>query len=176
MALFLVFFFLFSLETLEENDNFYVVFESAEENPTFSSYRLSNPERIVFEANGSFEDSDFSNLPPIVKSVEKNFSGGMTRFVFFVESGAQYTFFNRKGTIIIAFSRSVFLDDDNFDTIIAKFTARREAERIAQSEKARKIEEERLIEEERRKTEEKLIAELQKAEEERRIAEEKRIA
>ena len=176
MSLFFVFLFIFSLQTLSESDNFYVIFESADENPTFSSYRLSNPERIVFEANGSFEDSDFSDLPPMVKSVEKNVSGGMTRFVFFVEQGAQYTFFNRKGTIIIAFSRSVFLDDDNFDTIMAKFTAHREAERIAQVENERKAEEERLAEEERRKTEERRIAELQKAEDERRLAEEKRIA
>ena len=176
MSLFLVFLFIFSLQTLEDSDNFYVIFESADENPTFSSYRLSNPERIVFEANGSFEDSDFPALPPMVKSVEKNVSGGMTRFIFFVEPGAQYTFFNRKGTIIIAFSRSVFLDDDNFDTVMAKFTARREAQRIAQAENERKVEEERLAEEERRAAEEKRIAELQKAEDERRAAEEKRIA
>ena len=175
MSLFLVFLFIFSLQTLEDSDNFYVIFESADENPTFSSYRLSNPERIVFEANGSFEDTEISDLPQMVRSVEKNVSGGMTRFVFFVEQGAQYTFFNRKGTIVIAFSRSVFLDDDNFDTIMAKFTAHREAQRIAQAENERKAEEERIAEEERRAAEEKRIEDLKKEYEERRLAEEKRI-
>ena len=175
MSFFLIFLFIFSLQTLSENDNFYVIFESADENPTFSSYRLSNPERIVFEANGSFEDTEISDLPQMVRSVEKNVSGGMTRFVFFVEQGAQYTFFNRKGTIVIAFSRSVFLDDDNFDTIMAKFAAHREAQRIAQAENERKAEEERIAEEERRKMEEKRIEDLKKEYEERRLAEEKRI-
>ena len=175
MSFFLIFLFIFSLQTLSENDNFYVIFESADENPTFSSYRLSNPERIVFEANGSFEDTEISDLPQMVRSVEKNVSGGMTRFVFFVEQGAQYTFFNRKGTIVIAFSRSVFLDDDNFDTIMAKFAAHREAQRIAQAENERKAEEERIAEEERRAAEEKRIEDLKKEYEERRLAEEKRI-
>ena len=175
MSFLLTFLFLFSLQTLEDNDNFYVIFKSADENPTFSSYRLSNPERIVFEANGSFDDADFTELPAMVKSVEKNVSGGMTRFVFFVETGAQYTFFNRKGTIIIAFSRSVFLDDDNFDTIMAKFTEHREHERLAQAEEEKTVEE-RLSEEYKHFIDEKRIAELKKAEEEKRLAEEKRIA
>ena len=169
-------FMIFSLQTMEDSGNFYLIFENSSENPTFSSYRLSNPERIVFEASGTFKESDFPVLPSIVKSVEKSESNGMTRFVFFVEPGSQYTFFNRKGTIIMGFSRSVFLDDDNYDTIMAKFTAKKEAERIAQAENARKAEEERLAEEERRTAEEKRIAELQKAEEERRLADEKRIA
>ena len=169
-------FMIFSLQTMEDSGNFYLIFESSSENPTFSSYRLSNPERIVFEASGTFKESDFPVLPGIVKSVEKSESNGMTRFVFFVEPGSQYTFFNRKGTIIIGFSRSVFVDDDNYDTIMAKFTAKKEAERIAQAENERKAEEERLAEEERRAAEEKQIAELQKAEDERRLAEEKRIA
>ena len=173
MTLFLAFFFLFSLQTLEDGDNFYAIFESSDENPTFSSYRLNNPERIVFEAAGTFNDTDLNGLPEMVKSVEKNISGGMTRFIFFVESGTQYTFFNRKGTIIMGFSRTLFLDDENFDTIIAKFAEKREAERLAQ---ARKIEEERLAEENRRLEEEKRFAELKKAEEEKRLAEEKRIA
>ena len=67
MTLFLAFFFLFSLQTLSDNDNFYLIFESADENPTFSSYRLNNPERIVFEANGTFKDTDLSDLPGMVK-------------------------------------------------------------------------------------------------------------
>ena len=140
MNFLLVFLFIFSLQTLSDSDNFYLIFESTDENPTFSSYRLNNPERIVFEAGGTFKDTDMTKLPPMVKSVEKSVSGGMTRFIFFVESGAQYTFFNRKGTIIMGLSRSLFLDDENFDTIIAKFAEKREAERLALAEKEKKIE------------------------------------
>ena len=169
-------FMIFSLQTMEDSGNFYLIFESSSENPTFSSYRLSNPERIVFEASGSFKETDIPDIPAIVRSVEKSESNGMTRFVFFVEPGSQYTFFNRKGTIIIGFSRSVFVDDDNYDTIMAKFTAKKEAERIAQAEKDRMIEEEHRAEEERRIAEEKRIEELKKEYDERRLAEERRIA
>ena len=177
MTFFLIFLFLFSLQTLDDNDNFYVIFESGNENVTFSSYRLNNPERIVFEADGTFNDAEFHALPKMIKSVEKSESNGTTRFIFFVESGSQYTFFNRKGTIIIAFSSSIFLDDENFDTVVAKFQAKREAELLAKAEKKRKIKEKRIAEEKRRMEEEKRLAELKKAEEEKRLAEEeKRIA
>ena len=183
MFLLLLFTF-FQVQTYDIDDGFYVLISSSKDNVTFSSYRLSNPERIVLEINGQFQYPITEISSPILK-VEKTERKEFTRLTFHVKDGSFYTVLNRGNEILVGFRDKLFLDHENFDTIT--LALKEHAETIARKELQEvKTDESDLVEimlkdlelsRQKREEEEKRIAELQrkKLEEERlrRIKEEK---
>jgi exonuclease VII large subunit len=115
MFLLLLFTF-FQIETYSIDNGYYVLVDSPKDGITFSSYRLSNPERIVLEINGTFESS-FSNLSTPVIKVEKSERKDFTRVIFYVEEKSFYTVLNRGNQILIGFRDKLFLDHEDFDAI-----------------------------------------------------------
>ncbi len=182
MFLLLLFTF-FQVQTYDIDDGFYVLISSSKDNVTFSSYRLSNPERIVLEINGQFQYPITEISSPILK-VEKTERKEFTRLTFHVKDGSFYTVLNRGNEILVGFRDKLFLDHENFDTIT--LALKEHAETIARKELQEvKTDESDLVEimlkdlelsRQKREEEEKRIAELQrkKLEEERlrRIKEE----
>jgi len=96
----------------------YIFFSSDSENVVFSSYRLSNPDRIVLEINGYSDKAEFIPSGPVL-SISKSENNGITRFIFTVKENSQYTVLNRKNALLIGFSEKLFIEDGNFDSIYA---------------------------------------------------------
>ncbi len=115
MFLLLLFTF-FQIETFSVGEGYFVLIDSPKDGTTFSSYRLSNPERIVLEINGSLKET-FSNLSPPVIKVEKTERSNFTRVIFHVEERSFYTVLNRGNQILIGFRETIFLDHEDFDSI-----------------------------------------------------------
>jgi hypothetical protein len=114
----LLLFTLFQVQTYDIEDGFYILIGSSKDNITFSSYRLSNPERIVLEINGQLTIS-FENVSSPVKKVETNTRKEFTRLIFHVEDNSFYTVLNRGNQILVGFRDKLFLDHEDFDSIAA---------------------------------------------------------
>ncbi len=149
--LFLFIFTLLQIEAFDLDDRHYVMFTSSDKDVVFSSYRLSNPDRIVLEINGS-ADSTVSIESNIIKELSVSKTGNTSRFVFTVKENVQYTVLNRKNALLIGFSEKLFVEDSNFDSVYA----------LLQNSKAEKL---ALAQKQEAELKEKLALELKKKQE-----------
>ncbi|MFO7736771.1 MAG: AMIN domain-containing protein, partial [bacterium] len=109
------------LRVFDIQEEYYLLVNSGLENEelSFSTYRVPNPERVVLEIDGKI-----SGMPEIgvneklVSRVQLKKSEASVRFVFFVEENVFYNIFNRKNTLLIAFKKGLFLSEGNMDTVL----------------------------------------------------------
>ncbi|HOB72759.1 MAG TPA: AMIN domain-containing protein, partial [bacterium] len=88
----MIFFLLFTLlqvESFNSEKDFYILISSDDQNVTFSSFRLTNPDRIVLEVSGSCSANEL-NPSLTVKEISILEKDGITRFVFNVAQGSHY--------------------------------------------------------------------------------------
>ncbi len=113
------------IEHWDLGDEYYLLMQSNEQNITFSSFRISNPERIVIEVAATLPAP--IALPPgaTVSSVEIVEQPGKTRFIFKIVPGSSYNILNRKNTLLIGFKGDLFSADENIDTALARIETKR---------------------------------------------------
>ncbi len=118
-------------QSFTPSNEFYFLIKSSEKKIEFSTFRLSNPNRIILEINSKekMELKKYNSLLPVTKISIKIFKN-KTRLVFFVKDDTFYNVLNKNNALLIAFKNSIFIDNDNFDTIVAKISKYKQKPRL----------------------------------------------
>ncbi len=113
----------FQTQIFSPSNEFYFLIKSSNKKIEFSTFRLSNPNRIVLEINSDEKIilKKYKSLLPVTKISIKKFKD-KTRLIFFVKEDTFYNVLNKNNALLIAFKNSIFTDNDNFDTILAKIS------------------------------------------------------
>ena len=135
------------LTSYDLEDEYYLLLDTGGASISFSSFRLSEPERIVLEVTGSAAGVAVPAPGATVGRIDRDDLGERTRLVFHIAPGSAYTILHRKNLLLIGFRRDLFITDETIETTIAAIETRladrraalaaAEAERIAAEEAKR---------------------------------------
>lgn len=135
------------LTSYDLEDEYYLLLDTGGASISFSSFRLSEPERIVLEVTGSAAGAAIPAPGATVGRIDRDDLGERTRLVFHIAPGSAYTILHRKNLLLIGFRRDLFITDETIETTIVAIETRladrraalaaAEAERIAAEEAKR---------------------------------------
>ena len=174
------------IQSYDLGDEYYLLLDTGGTTASFSSFRLSEPERIVLEVAGRAADTALPSVGATVGRIERNDLGDKTRFVFFISPGSAYTILHRKNLLLVAFRQELFITDETIETTLAAIETRladkkaalaaAEAEKLAAEAEKLAAEQAKLAAEEAKRlaeaaaAEEKRLAALQKPAPEQKVA------
>lgn len=166
------------LQTYNIDGEFYLLFGSSKDSVSFSSFRLSNPERIVLEVTDEEIAGDKVLSGATVEKVEIKNLPGKTRLIFYIKAGSAYNILNKKNLLLIGFREDVFTEEGSLDTVLASVKSRlpeKQPVAVAAVEPVKdKTVIKEVVKEKEPDKEDRLIAEMmsqKKAEEDKRLAE-----
>ncbi len=111
----------------------HLLFTSDAKNISYSSYRLSAPDRIVIEFFGEVLDGVIPKTVEPVSNIEVKDGGDTLRLIFYLSGDAFYSILNRDNNVLVSFSSTPLDDDSDFSTVFASLLER---QRLQQKQKA----------------------------------------
>jgi len=101
-------------QTYTFNNEYYLLLQNKKETIDFTTFRLSNPKRVVLELSpGIFNDALALPSGPVTK-IQMIKLKGKDRIIFYIKEDTFYNVINKKNMLLIGFKDSLFFEESNF--------------------------------------------------------------
>jgi len=107
------------------SDNYHLFLVSNSAKPiSFSSYRLTSPDRVVVEIQGEILTQKLQNPSGPVTKIEVKDGGETLRLIFHIKAHSFYSILNRNNSVLLSFATIPLEDENDLTQAIATLDAK----------------------------------------------------